>query len=76
MNKIIKHKVLAGAMLFGLMLAGSSCEDNDIVRVTPETPFADKTLYEVIVNDPELSDFVEVLNACGAECADSLFNHS
>ena len=76
MNKIIRHKVLAGAMLFGLMLAGSSCEDNEGIRVTPTTPFADKTLYEVIVNDPDLSDFVEVLDACGAECADSLFNHS
>ena len=76
MNKNIRHKILAGSMLFGLMLAGTSCEDNEGIRVTPETPFADKTLYEVIVNDPDLSDFVEVLNACGAECADSLFNHS
>lgn len=76
MNKNIKHKILVGAMLFGSMLAGSSCEDNEGIRVTPETPFADKTLYEVIVNDPDLSDFVEIVNACGAECADSLFNHS
>ena len=76
MNKIIKHKVLAGAMLFGFMLAGSSCEDNEGIRVTPELPYADKTLYEVLVNDSDLSDFVEVLAACGAECADSLFNHS
>ena len=63
-------------MLLGFMLAGSSCEDNEVVRVTPETPFADKTLYEVLTNDSDLSDFVEVLNACGAHCADSLFNHS
>ena len=76
MNKNIKHKILVGAMLFGSMLAASSCEDNEGIRVTPETPFADKTLYEVIVNDPDLSDFVDILNACGAECADSLFNHS
>ncbi len=76
MNKIIKHKILAGVMLLGSMLAGSSCEDIVGINVTPETPFADKTLYEVIVNDPDLSDFVEILNACGAECADSLFNQS
>ena len=77
MNKVIKHRILAGAMLFGFMLAGSSCEDNvEGIRVTPETPFADKTMFEVIVNEPDLSDFVEVLNACGAHCADSLFNHS
>ena len=76
MNKNIKHKFLAVVMLLGSMLAGSSCEDNVGINVTPETPFADKTLYEVLVNDPELTDFVEVLNACGPHCADSLFNHS
>ena len=76
MNKIFRHKILAGAMLFGFMLAGSSCEDEVGIRVTPETPNADKTLYEVIVNDPDLTDFVEVVNACGAHCADSLFNQS
>ena len=76
MNKIFRHKILAGAMLFGVMFAGSSCEDEVGIRVTPETPFADKTLYEVIVGDPDLTDFVEVVNACGAHCADSLFNQS
>ena len=76
MNRIFGHKILAGAMLFGFMLAGSSCEDKEEIRVTAETPFADKTLYEVIMDDPDLTDFVEVLNACGAHCADSLFNQS
>lgn len=76
MNKLFGHKILAGAMLFGFMLAGSSCEEEVGIKVTPETPFADKTLYEVIVNDPELTDFVEVVNACGEECADSLFKQS
>ena len=76
MNKIFGHKILAGALLLAFALAGPSCEDKDSIRVTPETPFADKTLYEVIVNDPDLTDFVEVLDACGAHCADSLFNQS
>ena len=77
MNKNFRHKILAGAMLFGFMFAGTSCQDNEEgIKVTPETPYADKTLYEVIVNDPDLTDFVEVINACGAHCADSLFNHS
>lgn len=76
MNKIFRHKILAGAMLLGFMLAGSSCEDKVGINVTPEVPFADKTLYEVILGDPELSDFVEIVNACGSECADSLFNQS
>ena len=77
MNKIFRHKILAGVMLFGFILAGTSCQDKEVgINVTPETPFADKTLYEVIVNDPDLKDFVEVVNACGAHCADSLFNQS
>lgn len=76
MNAILKHKILAGAMLFGFMLAGTSCEDTEGIKVTAETPFADKTLYEVIKDDPDLSDFLAVIDACGAECADSLFNQS
>ena len=76
MSRIFKHKILAGAMLLGFMFAGSSCEDKEGIKVTAETPLADKTLYEVIINDPELSDFVKVLDACGAHCADSLFNQS
>ena len=77
MNKVFRHKILAGAMLFGFMLAGTSCRDKEEgIKVTPETPFADKTLYKVVVDDPDLTDFVEVINACGAHCADSLFNQS
>lgn len=76
MNKIFKHKILAGAMLFGFMLAGSSCEDTLGINVTPETPCADMTLYDVLKKDTELSDFVAVLDSCGAHCADSLFNKS
>ena len=74
MNRIFKHKILAGAMLFGFMLAGSSCEDNVGINVTPETPYADKTLYEIIKSDPELANFVAVIDACGEKWADSLFN--
>lgn len=76
MNKNFRHKFLAGAMLFGFIFAGSSCEDKDVIRVTAETPNADKTLYEVIENDHELTGFVEILDSCGRHCADSLFNQS
>ena len=76
MNKIFRHKILAGVLLLGFALAGPSCEDKEEIRVTPETPYADKTLYEVIINDPDLTDFVEVIKACGTHCADSLFNQS
>lgn len=76
MNTIFKHKILAGAMLCGALFVASSCDDADGIKVTPEVPYADKTLYEVITSDPELTDFVEVLNSCGEHCADSLFNKS
>ena len=77
MNRNFRHKILAGVMLFGFMLAGTSCQDTEEgIRVTDETPFADKTLYEVIKNDSDLANFVKVLDACGAHCADSLFNQS
>ena len=69
-----------------MLLVGSSCEDNIGIKVTDEAPNADKTLYDVIVNDPELTDFVDILNACNIpseknpdniiSVADSLFNTS
>lgn len=76
MNTIFKHKVLTGALLFSAALLGASCEDKVGIDVTPDFPFADKTMYEVVVNDTELADFVEVVNSCGAHCADSLLNTS
>lgn len=76
MNTIIRHKILTGAMLFSALLFGASCEDSEGLQVTPEVPYADKTLFEVVSADPQLTDFMEVLNACGEECADSLLNKS
>ena len=59
------------------LFAAASCEDNEMgLKVTPETPYADKTLYEVLNGQEDLTSFMEVLNACGAHCADSLFNGS
>lgn len=81
MNTIFKHKILAGVALLAALFAGTSCEDKIGPEVTPEAPYADKTLYEVIMADKDLTDFVEVLKACnlpGAtfDVADSLFNTS
>lgn len=69
-----------------MLFVGSSCEDNIGIKVTDEAPNADKTLYDVIMNDNELTDFVEILNACNIpsekrpdeiiSVADSLFNTS
>ncbi len=76
MNTIFKHRILTGAMLLGATLLGASCEDSEGLKVTPETPYADKTLYEVVKADADLTDFMEIVDLCGAECADSLFNQS
>lgn len=87
MNTIFKKGFFAIASLFAMLFATSSCEDNlGGIQVTPEAPNADKTLYEVIMNDEELTDFVEILNACNipsskthnnpVSVADSLFNTS
>lgn len=74
MNTIFKHKILAGVMLCSTLLMASSCEDSESLKVTGEIPNADKTLYEVMISDPDLSDFMEVIDSCGKHCADSLFN--
>ncbi len=76
MNTNFKHKILAGAMMFGALFISSSCDDAEGLKVTPEVPYADKTLYQVITSDPQLTDFIEVINSCGEHCADSLFNKS
>ena len=71
MNTIFKHKILTGAMLFGALFFASSCDDSDGVK---PTPYADKTMFDMITADPELTNFMEVLNVCGSHCAESLFN--
>ena len=86
MNTIFKRSFFAATSLFSIFLVCSSCEDNIGIKATDEAPNADKTLYEVIMNDSELTDFVEVLNACNVRSkkrpdeiisvADSLFNTS
>ena len=76
MKTMFRHRILAGAVLFTALLGFSSCEDEPAVL---PLEYADKTLYEVIANDDELSDFFEVLQSCSIEdrdLADSLFNHA
>ena len=58
------------------LFMGTSCDDSEGPKVAEQFPTADKTLYQVLIEDPELSDFVEVVNSCGEHCADSLFNKS
>ena len=73
MNTIFKHKILVGAMLCGALFGATSCEDSEGLKVTPEVPYADKTMYEVMTSDPDLTDFIEVstvpiLSSTSREC--------
>ena len=76
MNTIFKIKFFAIASIIAMCFVASSCVDsNDQVDIPQNT------LYEEIIKDKELSDFVEVLNACDLpssknSVADSLFNTS
>lgn len=68
MKTIFKNRILAGALMLASLFAAASCEDNEMgLKVTPETPYADKTLYEVLNGQEDLTSFMEVLNACGAQ---------
>lgn len=71
MNTNFKHKILAGAIMCGALLAFPSCDDSELMPKPNE-----KKLYQLIKEDPELTDFIEVINSCGEHCLDSLFNKS
>ena len=80
MNTVLKNRVLVGVSFVTMMFSCVSCVDDMGLKVTPEMPNADKTIYEIIKNDAELTNFVEVLDSCdlpdGESVADSLFNKS
>lgn len=80
MNTVLKNRILLGASLVAMMFSGASCVDDTGLKVTTEMPNADKTIYEIIKNDAELTNFVAVLDSCdrpgGESVADSLFNKS
>ena len=76
MNTRFKHRILTGMLLTAALFMGTSCDDSEGLKVTEQVPNADKKLYEVLLADSELSDFVDVINSCGEHCADSLFNRS
>ncbi len=76
MNTIFKHRIISGVMLFAMLFASVSCQDEIGLNVTDEVPNIDKTMLEIISSDGELANFLEVVNECGEHCADSLFNTS
>lgn len=80
MKTKIKNRILVGASLFAMMFGTASCVDNMGLQVTPEAPNADKTIFEIITNDSDLTNFINVLDACNmsdnARVVDSLFNQA
>lgn len=80
MNKVLKNRIIVGSSIVAMMFGNASCVDDTGSVVTAEAPNAGKTIYEIITNDSDLSNFVEVLDSCdlpgGESVADSLFNKS
>ena len=86
MNTIFKKRFFMASALLTMLLLASSCEDNLGIQVNASAPNADKTLYEIIMQDKDLTYFVEILDACNIpspknnneiiSVADSLFNTS
>lgn len=52
------------------LFTGYSCDDND----SYVSPSSRPTMSQIIRQEGDLSQFVEVVEACGSHCLDSLFN--
>lgn len=75
MKAMFKNKLLVASTLAVALFASYSCEDSD-VYVFPEATTAEKTMLQVMQEDPDFAQFLEVVDLCGAGCVDSLFNQS
>lgn len=75
MNRMFKHKFLTGIALVGTLFLGSACTDEwDDHYKDNGVNNNGQTLYQMMKSDAELSEFCEVLEACGV--VDSLLNSS
>lgn len=74
MNKIFKHRILTGIALAGALFLSSACTDEWDDHYSDKGVNSTQTLLDVIKAESDLSDFHEVLEACGV--ADSLLNQS
>lgn len=74
MNKIFKHRILTGIALAGALFLSSACTDEWDDHYSDQGVNSTQTLLDVIKAENDLSDFHEVLEACGV--ADSLLNQS
>ncbi len=85
MNKIFKHRIFAGVALLGMLFMGSACTDEWDDHYTANSDAPSETLLGIMEKNNELSEFLEVVNACSrrdasgniiVDCADSLLNQS
>lgn len=76
MKAMLKNKLSVALTLAVALFASYSCEDKEPELVFPGVVTAEKTALEVMLEDPDYAQFLQVVELCGAGCADSLFNQS
>lgn len=74
MNRIFRHRIFTGMALAGVLFLGSSCNDEWDDHYDAAGVNSNQTILEIISSDADLSDFKEVVEACGV--ADSLLGNS
>ncbi len=78
MKAMFKNKLLAASALAIALFTSYSCSDSDIViddvYQFPEPEDSELTALKVMQKDGDFADFLSVVDLCGEECADSLFN--
>lgn len=70
MKTMFKYKFLMVSALATALFTGYSCDDNDSYVSSSSKP----TMAQIIRQDGDLSQFIQVVDACGSHCLDSLFN--
>ncbi len=75
MKAMLKNKFLVVSILTLALFMSYSCEEPDVYTF-PEAPESELTILELMRKDPDFANFLYIVDLCGAECADSLFNQS
>lgn len=74
MNKNFKNGILSGVAMVAALFLNSACSDEWDKHYDDKGVNSTQTLLEIAKSQDDLSDFCEVIEACG--CADSLLNTS
>lgn len=74
MKRTFKHKILTGIAMTAALFLSSACNDEWDNHYKDKGINANQTLLETIKSDADLSDFYQLVEACGV--ADSLLNAS